>query len=856
MAMRLAVVWALVLGAAVGLSSWIAYRAARDQLLDNLTQSVSQDSRVMALRLETWMRTFQDDARSTSQSPILARFLRARLSQEESLWRQMAEDEFRAAFAGKSAYFQMRLLHIGGEEDGREILRLDRQDGNLLVTAPDRLQKKAGRSYYQEALTVPTDAIYLSKINLNRDFGGITEPHIPTIRAATRIESVGTPPAMLIINADLRPLFEELRQLTSPATETRLADASGDFLMHPRPEFRFATDLGHEHRFTSIPSHDDEPLALPSTVTFSSWPTRTLTLLVSIPRETWQSVLSQSTRRGLWATMLATMGGALLAALLSLPFTRRLGRLSSALRQFDASEMTDTTILSDSRQDEIGVAISRFREMATNVRQHVDDLRAARDEAHEANEAKETFLAVMSHEIRTPMNAVVGLIRALEKNHPAAHQQPILASLKASSTNLMTLLNTALDYTRLREGVIAYGSEIFDAAAVAREVAEALTPSALAKQLELRHDLPDTLLVLGDPVRFRQVINNLLNNAIKFTERGHVRLTLKHTSERLQCTVADTGPGIAPEDHERIFTPFFTGASSAHNALGAGLGLSVSKQLIEQQGGKLTLHSALQEGATFTVTLPYARQTEAPTPSPAPTLPKPRLRKGLKILYVEDVASNQEVMAIVLDDSGVELHCVDTAAEALARVNHESFDLVMVDLQLPDMAGDILASEILTESPQTPIIAVTAQSSAKTDRRIREAGIAAVLLKPFSEESVLQIIREHTGFEWNHALAALHPHDRKRQAQLARTMAGEFRTAAGQVRALQKRRDWETIVRELRPIRHKLTTALAQFQLASLQSSFDQLIQSSAGERDRLENIARELLNVAEALQTQAPPSS
>lgn len=243
------------------------------------------------------------------------------------------------------------------------------------------------------------------------------------------------------------------------------------------------------------------------------------------------------------------------------------------------------------------------------VRQHVEELQKARDDAHEANAAKETFLAVMSHEIRTPINAVVALIRPLEKNHSSPHQQPILTSLRSSASNLVTLLNTALDYTQLREGAIDYASEAFDAATVVREVTDTLTPSALAKQLELQTDIANELLVVqGDPVRFRQVVNNLLNNAIKFTDKGYVRVSLRYTSDQLECTVSNSGPGIAVEDQANIFTPFFTLSSPEEASVpGAGLGLSVSKQMVEQQGGQLSLTSQVGTGATFTVGLPYAQ---------------------------------------------------------------------------------------------------------------------------------------------------------------------------------------------------------------------------------------------------------
>lgn len=832
MATRLAALWALVLAAAVGISSWMAHRDAREQLLGNLRRTVEQDAGVARLRLETWVRNFRDDAQSTSQSPLLVAFLKSRATPEEPLWRGLVEDEFRAAFSGKSSYFQMRLLQMGGEEDGREILRLDRRGQRLQVTPRERLQPKAGRTYYQEALGLPSGSIYLSRINLNRDFGGVTQPHIPTLRAAAIIESEAGQRAMLIINADLRDLFMEVRDLMSPSSAIELADEEGDFLMHPDPKARFATDLEHARRMASRASAS-EGLSSDRAVSLGGWPSRSLALRVSLPEAAWRPALQQSSRRGIWATALASLAGGAAAIVLVLPFTHRLRKLSMGLREFDARNESDALPPSDNRQDEIGIAIERFREMALKVRQQVEDLQRARDEAQAANEAKETFLAVMSHEIRTPMNAVVGLIRALDQNSPSPHQQPILNSLRASAVNLMTLLNTALDYTRLREGVMEYASDPFDASVVVREVAEGLRPSALAKRLELRLTAPEEMRVKGDSIRMRQVISNLLNNAIKFTEEGEVAIALSGGADELKCVVSDSGPGIAAADQERVFEPFYThaqGQAEARGMPGAGLGLSVSRQMLEEQGGSLQLESEEGQGAQFTVRLPYPllSSTMGGDSERAMDVRDQELRHGLRILCVEDLLSNQEVMAYTLEPAGVDLTFADTAEKALRLIEEEVFDLVMVDLQLPDLSGTELARRILQRRPGMPIMAVTAQSSAVTDPEVKALGIREVVLKPYTDQALFSAIQRQTrswGLAWE-ALRGLHPEAPEKVERLARSMAQEFRAAALEMEEAASGEDWEQARRVFRGIRHRLTTALAQFSLEDLKDELDRLAAS------------------------------
>jgi len=715
----------------------------------------------------------------------------------------------------------MRLLEIGGSGKGREILRLDRLGEELVVTPREQLQEKGGRSYFQEALALPQDEVYFSEINLNRDFGEISVPHLPTIRAAIKIGRLPGRQVMLIINADLRLLFAELEDLASPGSEIYLADEKGDFLMHPDEGATFASDLGHGVRFAAGEGNGE--LSEERLVSEGHWPGRDLVVRVALTDAAWRPQLEHSRWRGIWTTLVATMAGAGVALLIAWPFARRLGRLAKALRRFDGKEERDGVALVDAGRDEIGVAIERFQEMAAKVGGHVEELERARHDAEAAEAAKENFLAVMSHEIRTPMNAVVGLIRVLEENDPLARQQPIVKSLRSSSDNLMTLLNTALDYTRLQEGVMRYEAGDFDAAEVAREVMATLKPIAMGKNLALELEVPETLVVRGDAVRLRQVMNNLLNNAIKFTGAGFVKLSLGHDGSQLVGRVVDTGPGIREEDRERIFSPFFSRVAGADaTAPGAGLGLSVSREMIVQQGGSLSLACPAAGGAEFLFGLPYPRSMErVRTPGRRKSAAR-KFQKELRVLYAEDTPSNQEVMRLTLEGTGVQLTCAGTAGEALECFGGEDFDLVMVDLQLPDLSGAELAREILKLSPECPVIAVTAQSSAKTDRQLRGAGIVEVILKPYPKEQILDVLDRFTSSDFSQALREIHPDDPARAGRLAGLLAREFREAAGELRQfVGVEGGGEEFKKSCAAIRHRLTTALARFPLQRVEAAFD-----------------------------------
>ena len=864
LATRLATVWALLLGLAVGLSSGITHRDARRRLVEELRQRIGQDASEIGLRLETWMRSIQEDSRSCSQSPLVREFL---VNQDrDNHWRSLLEDEFRAVFAGKPAYFQMRLLSDGEENAGQEMLRLDRMDGHLVVTPPDKLQSKAERAYFKEARKAPPGAVYLSDANLNRDFGGLSFPHIPTIRAAIKVGEKTNNPAMLVINADLRPLFNEIRGLASEGIEIRLYDDKDDYLLHPDQKATFASDLGHHIRPSTEQSGWYAPpegskdqwvpggttkneLALGRHFHLGRWPERQFTLIVSLLEQSWLPDLRRSQYRGIWATVLATFAGAAVGVMISLPLTRQLRHLSSQLREFDATDNPEPMNLSDTGRDEVGIAVTRFREMAAKVREQVESLQAARDEAEEANATKEAFLAVMSHEIRTPMNAVVGLIRALEANHPPAHQRPILDSLKSSASNLMALLNTALDFTRLRDGSLQFISETFDAARLVREVGHSHKPSALAKQLHLEIHVPDSLYVEGDPVRLRQIVNNLVNNALKFTKDGFVRIDLAHKRDRLVMSVTDSGPGIEIDNQASVFTPFVT----AHNPdadqaeTGAGLGLPVSKELAEKQGGELTLDSKPGSGCRFTLKLPYPLKTPRPeTLADKDGGVKASVPTGLRILYVEDVASNRQVMELTLKDTDIDLHFAETGKAALNKLRNTAFDLVLLDLQLPDMSGDVLARRILETHSEVPILAVTAQSSARTDQRLRDAGIRAVAIKPFSAVEILSLLSTHSRHPFARALESLHPDHPERSRQLAATMADELRNTSQTLVHLKNQPFDQHSIRVIKEESHKLKTAVSLFHLDQLERALAALCRKP--DQQQLNKAVSELEQSANAL--------
>ncbi|GAB6196672.1 ATP-binding protein [Lysobacter xanthus] len=350
--------------------------------------------------------------------------------------------------------------------------------------------------------------------------------------------------------------------------------------------------------------------------------------------------------------------------------------------------------------------------------------------AEEASMAKTRFLATFGHEVRTPMTGVLGMTELLLDTPLDAGQRQRVDAIRSAGEHLLRLLNDALDLARIDSGHLELADEPFDLHAVLRDVAALVAPLAERRGLGFSLDIADDVprAVCGDPSRLRQILLNLLGNAVKFTEKGGIGIGVSHDGGWLRFRVADTGPGLSDAQCARLFRRFqqADGARTAARYGGSGLGLAISTELAEAMGGRIGVDSTPGRGSTFLVDLPL-REAELPTPAP----PRPLLADGGRdLLLVEDDPTVAEVVAGLLRAQGHRVKHVPHGLAALAEVGLSRFDAALLDLDLPGLDGFALARQLRSHGFEAPLLAVTARADAEAEPRARDAGFDAFVRKP------------------------------------------------------------------------------------------------------------------------------
>jgi signal transduction histidine kinase/CheY-like chemotaxis protein len=687
---------------------------------------------------------------------------------------------------GTTPYLDFRVIGLSGQE----LLHVDRTGALPPSSGGDNF---AGEAYFNLAIGLPANQVYISRYDLDRTNGVVNEPYVPVLYYSVPLEVDGANVAVLVAKVSLTPLFTDI--LSRSSAPLYVVTSDGSYLLNPDVSRLYGGVLGNNLTFDGERSRDDIIAMFgerQGILTTSNDFPDTLQLYVHIRPESqvairWllfrvmliSSILGEvnaSQNVAIFLSAVSLLAAILIAIFLTRSISRPIHQLSAVADNVRQGNW-DVTVPGTGGQDEIGHLADAFdamlRELKTvygsledRVASRTNELSAAnlklseaQRKAEEASRAKSQFLSNMSHELRTPLNVIIGyshsmlVMPQMFNNEPLPEiYRPYIKLIEDNGHYLIGLINDILDLSKIEAGKLELVCTTVDLPEIFRGVLATATGLLKGKSLQLRPDYAEDLpLVWADPMRVRQITINLLSNAIKFTNSGSVTLKAEVVGGWVAVSVIDTGIGIAEEKRSAIFSRFNQiSHGNFAEVESTGLGLDISKQLSEMHGGDLTVDSQVGKGSRFTFTLPIATETQLQTvTSPEMTNESFTIFERestltedvFSVLLVEDEVSMRELLRRALEVAGFLVVDTHDGGQVMELAQGLLPSLIILDVNLPHMSGwDVLAQ--LKSDPETAAIPVIVYTAATSDeRRALDLGATAFIAKPATPDDIIRAVR-------------------------------------------------------------------------------------------------------------------
>ena len=694
-AIKNGIVYILIMLLACLALSVIFFVSSKEIILDNSEAQIDHIHDILQKEFENYIVDIENDVRYLSNNPFVEK---AALSNWEDEILEPLSDELLAFLASKRDYNQVRI--IGIDEDGKEIIRAERNNGQPLLIPESDLQSKGRRNYFIEAMEMAE--MYFSEIDLNREMDTISYPLMPTMRAAAQIKVEDRSVGLIVINLDLRRFLEKVNDFVGPGQSLYLISNRSEFILHPDKSQTFGFDFERPDLAVDMSNelgafeNGSAKIEKQNIIYFSrQWPyprggyDLVCTFAVAneallIPVWNWQA-------QNLLYILIVVIGFGIFALILMSRQGRQLEKITTSMISYGEGKMLGQ--LPVKRNDEIGEMARSFQRMAEAIEAHIQEVQNERDKAIKANRSKEEFLENMSHEIRNPLQSTIGMLDVLFQNDPTPEQAKILRSMKFSAGQLKTLVDDILDYSKLKEGVIKLKPQPLILSDLLNNICNSHSYEAALNQVKIEAHLDPKLIGQFynlDAGRFTQVLSNLISNAIKFSHKKgviDVKVSLIHRSEdkdSLRFIVRDYGIGMSDEELDRIGDRFYRGATDISSLDGNGLGLPVVFEILKLFDSQIQFDSQPQKGTLVQFDLSLVKKGQLPEKEKAENKKDFSLYSGIqKVLCLDDDVQVRLFFEHIFAGPKYDLTLIGYIEEwEEVSSSGQAFDLIVSDVRL------------------------------------------------------------------------------------------------------------------------------------------------------------------------------